>query len=101
MLDLGTVYDLAEVSVNGKELGTLWKPPYRVDVTDVLKSGANSLEIKVTNQWTNRLAGDQSASPDNRILPAGGRMMGGFGRPLPLNESGLIGPVTVVSVVSR
>lgn len=101
LLDLGTVYDLAEVSVNSRELGTLWKPPYRVDVTDVLKAGANQLEIKVTNQWTNRLIGDRSASPDKRVLSAGGRMMGGFGGPLPLRESGLIGPVTVISVVSR
>ncbi len=100
LLDLGAVYDLAEVSVNSKELGTLWKPPYRVDVTDVLKTGTNQLEIKATNQWTNRLIGDRSASPDKRVLPAGGRMMG-FGGPLPLKESGLVGPVTVISVVSR
>jgi len=101
LLDLGTVMDLAEVSVNGMKLDTLWKPPYRVDVTDVLKSGMNQLEIKVTNQWTNRLIGDRSVSPDKRILPEGGGMMFGFGGPLPLNESGLIGPVTVILVVSR
>ena len=91
--------DLAEVSVNGKALGTLWKPPYQVDVTGVLKPGANQLEIKVTNQWTNRQIGDRS-------LPAGeagacrrrrhdGQSRDAGARLLP--ESGLIGPVTLIS----
>jgi len=104
LLDLGTVYDLAEVSVNGREFGTLWKPPYRVDVTEVIKPGTNQLEIKVTNQWTNRQTGDRNVDPDKRVLGGGsaGRRGGGFfRRSMPLAESGLIGPVTVVSVVSR
>jgi hypothetical protein len=101
MLDLGMVYDLAQVSVNGKQLGTLWKPPYRLDVTDVLKAGANQLEIKITNQWTNRLTGDRSAPPEKRIFPEGGGMMFNFGGPLPLSESGLLGPVQAVSVVGH
>ena len=52
------------VSVNARSLGPLWKPPYRVDVTDALQAGRNEIAIKVTNQWTNRLSGD-------RIVPAG------------------------------
>ena len=51
--------NLAEVSVNGKALGILWKAPFRVDVTGALKPGANTLEIRVTNLWVNRLIGDQ------------------------------------------
>jgi hypothetical protein len=99
VLDLGTVKDLAEVSVNGKSLGILWKAPYRVDVTGVLKTGANRLEIKVTNQWTNRQIGDRLAPAEKRVLAwasmpgPGGR---GLGNRQPL-ESGLMGPVTVVS----
>jgi hypothetical protein len=46
---LGEVKNLAEVSVNGKSLGIAWKTPYRVDVTNALKPGANTVEIKVTN----------------------------------------------------
>jgi hypothetical protein len=61
LLDLGEVGDLAEVTVNGKSLGTLWKPPYAVDVTSALRAGANQLEIRVTNEWTNRIAGDRVA----------------------------------------
>ena len=95
LLNLGTVNDLAEVSVNGKALGILWKSPYQVDVTGALKPGANQLEIKVTNEWTNRLIGDRSAPPDKKVLAVG---VPGFGPPPTLKDSGLLGPVTFVSV---
>ncbi len=57
-LDLGDVKKQAEVIVNGKSLGVIWKTPFRVNVTDILKKGSNSIIIKVTNLWTNRLIGD-------------------------------------------
>lgn len=57
-LDLGDVQVIAQVKLNGRDLGILWKPPFRVDVTDALKSGANDLEIQVTNLWPNRMIGD-------------------------------------------
>ena len=95
VLDLGAAKDLAEVSVNGKDVGLLWKPPYKVDVTGALKPGANRIEVKVTNEWTNRQAGDRLLPEDKRVLAPGPRA---FGAPPPLPESGLIGPVTVVSV---
>lgn len=80
LLDLGSARDIAEVSVNGKSLATLWKPPYQVDVTSALKSGENQLEVKVTNEWTNRQIGDRSAPPEKRVLAsAGGGPRGGFG----------------------
>src|SRR5207342_3337277 len=68
MLDLGTVNDIAEVSINGKSLGVLWKPPYQVDATGALKPGENELQIKVTNEWTNRIAGDRSLPAEKKIL---------------------------------
>jgi hypothetical protein len=103
LLDLGAVKDLAAVAVNGKPLGTLWKPPYQLDVTGPLRPGANQLEIKVTNQWSNRQMGDRLGPPEKRVLPpAGGFMMGGGrGGPQTPAESGLIGPVTVVAVEAR
>jgi hypothetical protein len=100
LLDLGTVKDLAEVSLNGKALGTLWKAPYQVDASGVLKAGANLLEIKVTNQWTNRQIGDRLGPPEKRVLASTPPMMGppgGRGGSQTPAESGLIGPVTVVS----
>ena len=63
-LDLGMVKNLAEVRLNGKDLGVLWKPPFRVEVTDALVSGKNQLEVRVTNLWPNRLIGDQQEPDD-------------------------------------
>ncbi|UFH56815.1 glycosyl hydrolase [Spirosoma sp. KNUC1025] len=75
-LDLGRVEILASVRVNGKDLGTLWKRPYRLDVTEAVKSGANTLEITVTNLWPNRLIGDEYVPDPDKFTPGGGA--GGF-----------------------
>lgn len=96
LLDLGVVKDVAEVSLNGVALGVLWKPPFRVDVSGALKPGANRLEIKVTNEWTNRIIGDRSAPTDKKVFAA--NVPAGFGPPPTLTESGLLGPVTFNSM---
>ncbi|MCU0872098.1 MAG: hypothetical protein MUE50_07115, partial [Pirellulaceae bacterium] len=59
LLDLGRVESLAEVVVNGRHLGVLWKPPFVVDITAAARPGKNTLEIRVTNAWLNRLLGDK------------------------------------------
>jgi hypothetical protein len=66
-LDLGDVREVAEVFVNGKSAGVLWKPPYRVDVTSLVKPGANALKIEVMNLWINRLVGDDLLPPEKRL----------------------------------
>jgi hypothetical protein len=103
-LDLGKVRDIAEVLVNGTSVGIVWAPPYRVDITKALKPGTNRLEIKVTNEWTNRQIGDRLLPPDKRILaPPNGRAgaqnnaSGGFGRSQILAESGLLGEVRLIA----
>ncbi|MBQ9431702.1 MAG: hypothetical protein IJU44_09145 [Kiritimatiellae bacterium] len=59
MLDLGVVKNFAEVTVNGNKFPVLWKPPFRLDITDAVKGkDAIDLEIRVTNLWANRLIGD-------------------------------------------
>ena len=63
-LDLGKVKNLAEVTLNGQPAGILWKPPFRLDVTRLLKPGHNRLEIKVTNLWVNRMVGDEQQPDD-------------------------------------
>ncbi|SNR77060.1 Glycosyl hydrolases family 2, sugar binding domain [Lutibacter agarilyticus] len=62
ILDLGKVSIAAEVILNGKNLGVLWIAPFIIDITKELKQGENTLEIKVTNQWTNHLIGDERFS---------------------------------------
>jgi len=65
-LDLGDVRVMAQARLNGRDLGVLWKPPYRVDVTGVLRPGANSLEVRVTNLWPNRMIGDEALPEDSK-----------------------------------
>ncbi len=96
VLDLGGVGDVAHVKVNGKDFGTLWKPPFRVDVTEAVKKGQNELEIAVVNTWVNRLIGDDKfpkEKPVANILVRGA---------IPASDlddcpSGLLGPVSLVS----
>ena len=92
-LDLGEVKNLAGVTLNGRAVGTAWKAPYALDVTDALKSGPNTLEVQVTNLWPNRLIGDHQpeAGP-----PKAWTSFSPFPPNAPLSPSGLLGPVTLV-----
>jgi hypothetical protein len=63
-LDLGEVKNIAEVVLNGVDLGILWKPPFAVDISAAAKPGTNRLEVRVTNLWANRLIGDEQEPPD-------------------------------------
>ena len=119
VLDLGRVKNFAEVKLNGKSLGVLWKEPFRLDVTGLARPGQNDLEIRVTNLWPNRIIGDAQL-PDvyewrgNAIASIPAWVSEGRPNPNPgrytfatwryynkdsqLPESGLSGPVTVRSV---
>lgn len=59
MLDLGRVENIAEISVNGENPVLVWKAPYRIDITSVVKVGENSVTIDVTNLYPNRIIGDE------------------------------------------
>jgi hypothetical protein len=93
-LDLGDVKNLAEVSVNGKALGILWKAPFRVDLSAAAKPGLNHLEIKVTDLWPNRLIGDAKLPKDKQITWASQSI---YTADSPLLPSGLLGPVQVIA----
>jgi hypothetical protein len=103
-LDLGTMFNIAEVIINGQNLGTCWKKPFRKDISKSIVPGNNTLELKITNLWPNRLIGD-------RFLPEGERFTetnvtsltksgGGkyFEKDEPLRPSGLVGPVRVIAI---
>ena len=116
------MHDLAQVRLNGRDLGVVWTAPWRIDITSELKPVGNRLEIRVTNTWANRLIGDEQEPADCQW----GKGDQGFGGPLkvypdwvlkgsprpssgryafttwnyftkdsPLRPSGLIGPVTI------
>lgn len=63
-LDLGSVGIIAEVTINDKKIATLWKAPFTVSIDDFVKKGKNTLEIKITNLWVNRLIGDEKLPLD-------------------------------------
>ena len=92
-LDLGNVLELAEVTLNGKNLGVVWIAPYRLDVTSAIRPGKNTLEVKVVNMWPNRLIGDAALPPEKRLTKTNVRK---FTPETPLRPSGLLGPVRVV-----
>jgi hypothetical protein len=95
-LDLGSVSKLAKVSLNGRDLGILWKPPHRVDITRALHAGANALEIRVTNLWVNRLIGDRQPGAQAVAFTT----FNPYKAESPLLESGLLGPVVVSQLTS-
>jgi hypothetical protein len=97
-LDLGDVKNIAELSVNGRPLGILWKTPFRVDVTSALKPGANTLEIKVTNLWVNRLIGDQQPNVTKKYTYTAQQF---YRADSLLLSSGLLGPVQFIRSVSE
>lgn len=95
ILNLGDVKNLAQVSLNGVSLGTVWKKPFEVDVTKALKAGSNDLEVKVTNLWVNRLIGDQQPTTKTKITYT---TMPFYQADAPLLPSGLLGPVMLKSI---
>ena len=100
ILDLGKVGDIANVRVNESPQGICWKPPYTFNVTDALQTGENLLNVEITNQWTNRIIGDSKLDDERKILNEKKGAFYFFGPLPPLEESGLIGPVTI-KVVSN
>ena len=97
LLDLGEVKNLAEVFINGKSLGIVWKTPYRIDVTDRLKPGANSVEIRVTNPRVNRIIGDRQSNAVKSFTFTSPKFYKADSRLVP---SGLLGPVQILQATS-
>lgn len=98
-LDLGDVREIAEVYVNGKSAGVLWKPPFRTDITSLVKPGANKLKVEVMNLWINRLTGDQMLEEKDRFTRTNMSFDGYWSRPeiWHVQPAGLLGPVRVLA----
>lgn len=94
LLDLGRVESLANVEVNGKDLGDVWSQPYRIPLTGAVKAGRNTLKVSVTDTWYNRLVFDAGQSEaDRRTWTIAGPQ-----KDSPLRDSGLIGPVRIIRI---
>ncbi|MBT3194641.1 MAG: hypothetical protein HN341_19010 [Verrucomicrobia bacterium] len=94
-LDLGAVRELAEVLVNGKSAGTLWRSPYVIDITPHVQPGKNDLTIKVVNTWVNRLIGDKNVPKEEWICKIVSPDPWWYKANSPLPSSGLLGPVYI------
>ena len=92
ILDLGEVHDMARVILNGKDLGLLWKVPFRIDVTDAIRAGENTIEIRVTNTWHNRIIGDLQPDAPEHITYTVYKF---YSADSPLRRTGLLGPVRI------
>ena len=66
-IDFAKVGDVARVWVNGKLAGSVWKSPYRLEITKLLKPGRNKIEAEVGNVWANRCLYDATLPPEKRI----------------------------------
>jgi hypothetical protein len=93
-IDLGEVKVMAEVWLNGKNLGVVWKTPFKLDISDAVKVGSNQLAIKVANSWVNRLIGDAQPGVEKTTFTT----MPFYQANSPLMKSGLMGPVRILKV---
>ncbi|HKX32514.1 MAG TPA: glycosyl hydrolase [Blastocatellia bacterium] len=90
--------EAATIWVNDRRAGSIWAPPYRVEITDLLRDGTNEIKIEVYNTAINQLA-EAGRLPDYKALVEryGLRFrmqdMDGL-KPLP---SGILAPVRVVA----
>jgi alpha-L-rhamnosidase len=117
-LDLGAVKNVAEVYLNGKPLGIVWTAPWRVEITDAVKTGENELKIEVVNLWPNRLIKDATLPKEKRLTSTNVRTydpvipkdLDIWGNPIELERlkngtppalfpAGLLGPVTLLREV--
>jgi hypothetical protein len=94
-VELGSVKDvgIARVRLNGTDLGIVWRPPFRVPTGNAIKQGENELQIEVINSWRNRLIGDRSLPPEERVTRTNIRVQENWR----LEPSGLIGPVQLTT----
>ena len=93
LLDLGDVSVSAKVTLNGHDLGVVWRKPSRVDISKAVKQGKNELRIEIVNLWPNRLIGDENLPEQERRTFTNMRV---YKADSPLLSSGLLGPVTIL-----
>ena len=95
-IDLGKVMVMARVKVNGENVGGVWTAPYRLNISDFLKKGENTLEVEVVNCWRNRLIGEKEVIPESERFTF--QTSTYLSKDDELQSSGLLGPVRLLSI---
>lgn len=96
-LDLGDFESVAEVTLNGVSLGTLWRPGSALDVTRSLRRD-NELVVTVANVYRNRAIGDLTQYGELRNLHTSSPISDFLSPKKPLKRSGLMGPIQVTRI---
>jgi len=93
----GPVREAALVYVNDQLAGSIWRPPYEIDITGLLWPGAVHLRIVVANVAINHMAG--RPLPDYRLLNLryGERFTPQDMKNLQPIPSGLFGPIRLLA----
>jgi hypothetical protein len=105
-LDLGDLRDVAEVFINGKSAGILWKKPFKIDISQLVQSGRNDLKVEIVNLWVNRMTGDMLLDQKDRFCKTNQSYMKsevwpGGDEPFRLQTAGLLGPVTIQTLKGK
>ena len=90
-VDLGKVMVMAKVKVNGEYAGGVWTAPYRLNITNLLRKGVNTIEVEVVNCWRNRVIGEKEAIPANERFTF--QTATYLNKDSELQPSGLLGPI--------
>ena len=101
-IELGDIKDVgvARVRLNGADLGVVWLPPFRVEVTEAIQSGDNELEVEVVNSWHNRVMADEELPPEQRLTNTNIRIVHKGKFRWEPEDAGLLGPVRLVTQVA-
>jgi len=91
------VREAAVVYVNGKKAGSVWCPPYDVDVSSLLRSGENRIRVVVANLAINQLAKQPPADYRALIAKYGDRFQDQDLNNLQPLPSGLLGPIKLIA----
>lgn len=97
-IDLGKVGVMASVKINGIDIGTTWIAPYKLNINDSLKEGENTIEVEVVNVWRNRITGDKSLPQEKKTTWL---LVDNITPEESLIPSGLMGPVTIQSIIKK
>ena len=92
VLDLGRVECMAKVYLNDEYVGGVWCEPFKVDLTEKLQKGSNTLRVEVVNKWVNRIVGDMQLPESERKISLTANP---YSAKSPLPASGLLGPVRI------